>query len=111
MQPRSLSEAIMGSFDGGNTAIGLVAGLLAGVTVSGMFKVALTVAVAALLLELLEQLRCGAGRELPARLRRNELARRPSGPWRERWSSSSPRATRSATGPRRACRGRRGAGG
>lgn len=46
MNKRSVAEAILGSFDGANTGLGLVLGLVAGVTVSGMLRVALPVAVA-----------------------------------------------------------------
>lgn len=46
MNQRSVAEAILGSFDGVNTGLGLVLGLVAGASLSGMLRVALPVAAA-----------------------------------------------------------------
>lgn len=46
MKQRSLAEAIMGSFDGGMTGLGLIASLVAGAAASGMLRVALPAAAA-----------------------------------------------------------------
>lgn len=46
MSQRSVAEALMGSFDGGMTGLGLIASLVAGATASGMLRVALPAAAA-----------------------------------------------------------------